>query len=663
MNTENRINNTIAEMRNILNESGVTEQYYELLETLPDLILNAEESGDIETCEVNSLKVALRLCRKINKIRDRWDEILEYIKENIQEGMHIDTWIRGLTGVRVSQNKKINILKELMPSKIYYKVYKAIEKEADFRPSDQLMEWYVALLERGIGSPEEKVFQRLAFYYIHSKQWDEQIDKAKAYLLAMERRGILPDNPYGGYFGQYDHSELIRAILNDTYEENLMQMRTEYAHGLLEEVHRNGFTGEIEQDAAEDIRSAWIENQDWDDLRNIMFTCYDKLRHNRRSDGDHAKRDLDIWDAYLMKFCSTIEYCLDRKEEPAFAKAGQLMLQMLHNGDSWLLRYIELKTGTDKEYYKQEIVRWIDILQDIAVGNESLILDGLYNTAIRLHQEAGDQKAATEILKEKVYSCDSQCEFLRAGVEIANELHNRVWCTHNAMALIYQYEKDGYDEGVSEVASLIRETEEAFNIDEAVRMTYDDWHIKLMEKYIVLLETIDRQDEAYWWRQRRLEITNGDPDECRMLYRQGRIKESLTACEKQAEARNEHSDTDYEKRISLLKYLINNNMTEVTESTKTAATLNHSSIAWAAGHECGLFFGSISYQDWKRFSASIDSMASSYSHGCDPEDEKEVLPPEEYLLQYCFLPFLSKGDGSYIHYLYKEGSESFSGII
>lgn len=638
MTKKNKIDEQVEAIFTTFGETGKTGEVDKMVEELPDVIMSAEEENEVETCSIPSLQNALNLCEHFLKDRDRWDETLEHIKDNIHQEKHVETWMRGLMGVRTTEQYKKEVLDDLRLSVINKYVFQAAEKESNIDPGRQTLKWYVAILDRGVeGQIQKKIFQRLAFHYMRSSKQDEHIAKAKAYLSSLEHRGILPDNPYGGFWGQYNHSELIESIMNDTYEDNLMRIRTEYGIELMEYLKDKGLTD---------------ENQlEWFDLFEVLDICYGKVEDNRIFGSKHMKRDLEYWDDFLKRYCEMIKSNIEQKSnDEAFVRAAQDMIRSLQKGDSWLLKYVELEAGANRARYEQLIGEWIDLLSGLTLGEGCLTLDALYNEAIRIRQEEGDEEAVTRLLERRVHTCDLQSTLMRIGTHSTNGLRNRVWCTDNAMALTYRYHEAGNEDMKAQMIADIRSTDSECDMINVIDRMLSDKPVHLMEKYIVLLETIGEPEEAAEWRQKLFSMTETGPDECRMLYQQGKIDEALELCKQQMESDGKNPYIDYESRLKLLEYLTGG-------SEPSDATDARNNFARISGNEWGFFITCIGREDWKKFFADIDDMASLYSRGCDDNSNKEIYSPEEYMLHYSFEPNTVYGAGSYFKYLYGTGAQ------
>ena len=368
---DNALGSTMTRMKSLnLRDEQQMAEYRNLMKTLPDLIMGAEDSGEIGDCSIEDLQLALSLCRRISEVSERWEEILKTIKENIREKKHIGEWIRGLAPNRIPEKDVREIVDSLWIRQINQHVFPALEAEADTYPNDRLMNWYIAVLDRTErGEMQNRIFNRLAFHYMHSTQYGsrdrEYTARAKAYLLAMERRGILPENPYGGYFGDYDHTGLIRSILDDTYEEKKISIRGKYAEGLMDRIREKGLAEDIDPgDDHTHIIETVFTDPDWDDLRNIVFTIYGKLRDNKRNEGEFSREDLELADRFLKRFCGTAEYFLKNcKGNETFRKAGAAMIRMLYDGDCWLFRHIELTAEGDARSLNREVDKWIELVK------------------------------------------------------------------------------------------------------------------------------------------------------------------------------------------------------------------------------------------------------------------------------------------------------------
>ena len=390
---------------------------------------------------------------------------------------------------------------------------------------------------------------------------------------------------------------------------------------------------------------------DWFDLFETMTICCDKLLDNRRLEEDGMYADLRYWDAFLKKYCETLNSFLERRESSkAFAEAAKEMISNLYKGDSWLLRYLEIKAGSDKAKYEDLLEEWINKLDAIPLGEGCLTLDALFEAAIRARQEENDEDAVAELLERKVRNCDMQSTFMKFGASEASKLRRKIWCTDNSMALMHRYVQSGDRQKLAEMIADIRATDEEFDSVILIDRFLSDRPVLLIEKYIVLLEAIGETEEAGYWRKKLFALTEAGPDGCRMLYQQGRITEALEDCKMQMECDCEDSIVDYDERMSLLEYLLD-------DSNSLTTLHEHSNHVQITGNDWGFFVVCADHDEWKQFFADIDSMAELYARGRSEEFKEKVYAPEEYMLQYSYQPNTVSGKGSYIKYIYGTGSK------
>ena len=324
MNTDNRINDIIRELRTACNEPYEEGRTDAICLRIPDIILEAEETGDIETCDMESLQLALDLCANNRVISGRRSEVFDYVVDSIQKDSHTDIWLRGIIRVRLQNPDIRRILKSVWFRKLQSIFFPMLEEEVDKRADKALMYWYIELLDCPVNdSIRERAYQRLAFYYMHHCTTRWEIKKAKAYLLALERWGILPENPYKGYYGRYDCSELIRTILDDTYKDNLIRIRTEYARGLLKEVMDNGVPEgrNLEDDL------------DWGRFTSVVEIVFSKIIRNGFRGIRYEERDLKLWNDFMAYYRSCLKYI----EEHESDRKGydQLAVIMRANTEEW----------------------------------------------------------------------------------------------------------------------------------------------------------------------------------------------------------------------------------------------------------------------------------------------------------------------------------------
>ena len=218
-NKVNSIDDAVKRLNDLL-EGGeaCNADFKELMDHLPAILVTAIENGDIDTCDISNLKQAMRLCRLVQE-ESVWadkEHLAECIVEDIKNRRRIERWIRGLSSVHTPEKFKRELLSQAMLSVVNTKVLSALEQEMDASPHQELAEWYVALLERGInGRPEEQAYRRLAYYYLNLKNMGMpgSEEKAAAYLKSMERRGLLFCNPYSGEFGEKTFKDEIERLL------------------------------------------------------------------------------------------------------------------------------------------------------------------------------------------------------------------------------------------------------------------------------------------------------------------------------------------------------------------------------------------------------------------------------------------------------------------
>ena len=492
MNDSNRLNKLITELKSVA--MADPEKWKEKARQTYPLLIGLAESGGAAGCETDDLRVVVRINLKRNILYDLyedWEEkrnalidaIVEAINANRESRIWLQMLVDALPGADAGK-----IVERLWVRQINQNLFPALEAEAAFFPTGDLMQWYTAMLDRS-DYQEERIYNRLAYFYLWYGTYACDRARARNYFLAMERRGITKENPYEGTFGAHGHDEMIRLLLEGKLDGEYFRLLTEYAKKQLAHVQAHGVSGRVEGSKYDvgNVWDAWFEDPACRDLRETMQRIYDAMM------ADPPEQERSLFDDLLMTYSTVLRHLMaaaktgegheSQAEQSALSKGVVFLLALLFNFDNWLLRLIDLEScggvrlsrqadsedaepeGSTEAQFFAAVARWLEAIEpfcgkDFRIGEELLVLNSLQENLISYYDKQDDKQNMKPLLARQVYGADALTVLPRSGVDVSPANFGQPFCTHNAMALLKLYTDDGEEAKARQLVRDIAETEE-----------------------------------------------------------------------------------------------------------------------------------------------------------------------------------------------------------
>lgn len=191
---------------------------------IPELIIDVAKEGTIDKHEKDKMISAVSSARRVQEIKDQYPEIIAAIKDNFKQKPQIKAWTHVLSRVGTTEMERRELISAATEGHFHYycEMLKALEEEMDNKCESTIADWYVSLLELNLPeSAQEKVFNRLAYYYLLVPDiGGKAFDKARSYFLALERHGMTIKNPFGGWYGEQNWEDLVDAVIRDDPEKD-----------------------------------------------------------------------------------------------------------------------------------------------------------------------------------------------------------------------------------------------------------------------------------------------------------------------------------------------------------------------------------------------------------------------------------------------------------
>lgn len=670
--------NTVNEVRKRLDELRKTKEEAEREKAgraLADCLISIAEENSITEESLEDIRLSMEFFTTVRR-HFIGDELAEELKYKITDTFVNCTkdkkrriakrilYARALVS-SIKGQEAIDIAEELNLSNVSRVYYPAMEAEADHLPSEGLMDWYAEFLSRNLSyKTVAAMFNRLAYYWLNAYRGSNHTDRAKAYFLAMERRGILPKNPYGDGYGDGNCEELIEKLLKDEYEDGI-------------EKHINYCISFLVKELSEG-RDSLINTFGLERNMHEMFTMF------FRGDKDI---NMELWDQTLIEYCETLKKCCENADDEHMAGAAEKMVSCLADSDNWLLRYIEIenKEGTTDSYY-EKIKEWIVRIEKLSPSETWAMMDSLQGLLVGRYLDLDDKGKLIEALDEMTSTTDTVAYM----GDYYEDSGNVRYCTLNTIALLKLLIEEGREE---EARSIIKEIGEVPKDNESW-WGFDNSHglWTCWMKYICFLEEYGFTDEISCWKDKLKEqffMTDNDI-EWELAYIKGDYKAALNFCEKSLETAHDRysdqygneniscwngwgvEDVPYKSRgekkmmIEMLRYIIDGTFPSDIDSGKVEVLSEkpadsvhcRGSISF---HDRGRHY-QYSNEEWHKFSATSGTMAEIFRKGLR-ESEQPTLYPEDYykvMLTYEPEPAFMRGD--YIKYLYEKHGRDWFGF-
>ena len=458
-----------------------------------DLLLSLARNGGAEECDILELRRAVWInmrYRLIYRDPDEWlekrTELIDAIIDAVNEHRDSKIWMRTLVNC-LRKNDVKDIVDRLSLAHVGEYLWPALEEEVDLEPTDDLMAWYVAVLDRSSVFDAE-AFNRLAFFYLWYGEYYVDVEKARNYFLAMERRGIAPKNPYPGCHGEHSFDEMIQALLDGDFEEKLPQILEKLLEKPIAYVMEHGVREPIDDLTSEKILAELREDAYLRDLRECMRHAYLIASETHGVPGKGMMGNLLRY--YGRELKRLIQVAKAAPERPELSRGVTLMLSML---DDWLecrmpeIIGLEWDAGhLSKEQFFKSLEDWLKDIEpfvggDYRLGGEMVVLNALYNNLIKYHEERGDEEAVTDLLERLVYSTDTMAALSAMHVEDGDELYGRPYCTNNAINLLKRWIDANETTKINRLIWDIHETMDDITEEDAYYYYNLHFHERIME--------------------------------------------------------------------------------------------------------------------------------------------------------------------------------------
>ncbi len=620
MGYKEQLNKVLEEMKTLPLEDR--KGWREKARSTCHILTGLTKEGGAGECDLEDLMIAARINMERNAMYDsieEWmkkrEDLIREMKEAIHQKRDSIIWLRMLIR-NLTYAEMRETVDGLRLRQINQFLFPALEEEAKREPTENLMKWYIAMLDRS-DSFESEAFNRLAYFYLWNGHWECDEEKAKNYFLAMERRGIARKNPYKGSFGESGHEEMIQKLLKGELEKNRIGILAGYAEKLVDEF-----------DSIDDCRE--------EDLRQTMERLYKNFIENPTE--ENAARADEVFKTYGAALQILIKTARENPDREHLGKAIVFLFYMLYDHDNWLLRIIELEAGgRETEAYYARMQRWLEDIEefcggDFIIGEELLVMNSLYENLIAHWDAADDRDKVRSLLEKHVYSTDGLAVLSKASSEIRMDFLGSPYMTHNGMALLKMYKDDGADEKAEELVKDIGGTEKRFS-EQDIEVLDSSQLNRLKNKYLFLLKKLGMHND---------EETAKDADLCREYYFDGEYAKATEAC-----------DPKNEKRLRLLEYIAFGKLPEGVQVTKAQEDPGHRGGTARQMSFTGGFMTAteMTCREQKEFAFELEDMEERF-HEDTTGEEKKARPKEDYCLKYTFRPAPATVRGDFIRYLY-----------
>lgn len=657
MSIKEEVSKRINDVRDALGAHG-NSGIISAVSALAEYLAAQTEAEGIEECDLGEIKWAVEMCRRMRytdedaaeKMRKQITEaITACIRNKKRPVKDRILWARVLVstqkGFVAKETAEAAWVSEL--SRVYYP---AMEQEADELPTKGLMDWYSAFLSKDVTFKQEsRMFNRLAYFWLEEYgELDRSKERAKAYFLAMERRGILPDNPYPGGYGDDNSTELIAKLLNDEYDEALEEHLNKRIVWLADEI-ASGRTSLINLTA----------------LRRNMSELQRRFKY-----GDN-EINLELWDNTLSRYIESLKKCCDCASDEDMAEAAGTMAECLTNQDNWLLRYIEMNNedGSEDKYFEM-IEEWLKRIGKLSQERVWVMHNALQGMLANRYHELGETEKLISILDEMTATTDTAAHFNEAFAFYGNKRY----CTPNTMALIKLLSHRGENERVEEI---IREIDAFDEEDEGVMALYTEdklWNCLI--KYICLLDKLGYVEESRLWEKKLQEEYGMSDDElrCEIEYLKGNYNDALEYCRNGLSIAGHDADDerqnvfssykDYDDRkklLELLEYICDEKLPERIDTNPVSIIPDKAGDAvHCRGSIASEFSRSfqLTNDEWHKFAATSGSMAEVFESGLRSEDRPAIYKADYYKIPLVYDPEPALMRGDFIRHLYENRSGS-----